>query len=287
MSTIEENVVAARGTAIVKVVFASLVGTAVEWYDFFLYGSAAALVFGTLFFPESDPVTATLLAFGTYALGFVARPLGGVVFGHFGDRVGRKKMLVVALMMMGVATFAIGLLPTYASIGIGAPILLLVCRLVQGFAVGGEWGGAVLMAAEHGKDDQRGFWSSWPQAGVPLAAAPGNPLRADLKANDMRSWTPAKPMLLCGGDQDPTVFFSVNTGTMQAFWAGLPAGLVTVLDVNATPNPQSPFAPLQVGFQTTLANLLASGGQEAVVENYHTTVAPFCTVAARGFFSQF
>ena len=154
--------------SIVKVVFASLIGTAVEWYDFFLYGSAAALVFGTLFFPESDPVTATLLAFGTYALGFVARPLGGVVFGHFGDRVGRKKMLVVSLMMMGVATFAIGLLPTYATIGVAAPILLLVCRLVQGFAVGGEWGGAVLMAAEHGKDEQRGFWSSWPQAGVPL-----------------------------------------------------------------------------------------------------------------------
>jgi metabolite-proton symporter len=154
--------------SIVKVVFASLIGTAVEWYDFFLYGSAAALVFGTLFFPESDPVTATLLAFGTYALGFVARPLGGVVFGHFGDRVGRKKMLVVSLMMMGVATFAIGLLPTYASIGVAAPILLLVCRLAQGFAVGGEWGGAVLMAAEHGQDHQRGFWSSWPQAGVPL-----------------------------------------------------------------------------------------------------------------------
>ena len=156
------------GNSIVKVVFASLIGTAVEWYDFFLYGSAAALVFGKLFFPESEPVTATLLAFGTYALGFVARPLGGVVFGHFGDRVGRKKMLVVSLMMMGVATFAIGLLPTYATIGVAAPILLLVCRLVQGFAVGGEWGGAVLMAAEHGSDDRRGFWSSWPQAGVPL-----------------------------------------------------------------------------------------------------------------------
>jgi metabolite-proton symporter len=154
--------------SIVKVVFASLVGTAVEWYDFFLYGSAAALVFGKLFFPSSDPVTGTLLAFGTYALGFVARPLGGIVFGHFGDRVGRKKMLVVALMMMGIATFAIGLLPTYASIGLAAPILLLVCRLVQGFAVGGEWGGAVLMASEHGTDAQRGFWSSWPQAGVPL-----------------------------------------------------------------------------------------------------------------------
>ncbi len=154
--------------SITKVVFASLVGTAVEWYDFFLYGSAAALVFGKLFFPESEPVTATLLAFGTYALGFVARPLGGVVFGHFGDRVGRKKMLVVALMMMGIATFAIGLLPTYATIGLAAPILLLVCRLLQGFAVGGEWGGAVLMAAEHGDDARRGFWSSWPQAGVPL-----------------------------------------------------------------------------------------------------------------------
>ena len=154
--------------SIVKVVFASLVGTAVEWYDFFLYGSAAALVFGALFFPESEPVTATLLAFGTYAVGFVARPLGGIVFGHFGDRVGRKKMLVVSLMLMGLATFAIGLLPTYATIGVAAPILLLTCRLAQGFAVGGEWGGAVLMAAEHGDDSRRGFWSSWPQAGVPL-----------------------------------------------------------------------------------------------------------------------
>ncbi|GAA0456353.1 MFS transporter [Actinoplanes capillaceus] len=153
---------------IVKVVFASLVGTAVEWYDFFLYGSAAALVFGALFFPSSDPVTGTLLSFGTYALGFVARPLGGIVFGHFGDRVGRKKMLVVSLFVMGLATVAIGLLPTYASIGVAAPILLLACRLAQGFAVGGEWGGAVLMAAEHGDDARRGFWSSWPQAGVAL-----------------------------------------------------------------------------------------------------------------------
>lgn len=155
-------------SSIGKVVFASLIGTAVEWYDFFLYGSAAALVFGTLFFPEADPITGTLLAFGTYALGFVARPLGGVVFGHFGDKVGRKKMLVVTLMLMGIATVGIGLLPTYATIGVTAPILLLVCRLLQGFAVGGEWGGAVLMAAEHGDPEHRGFWSSWPQAGVPL-----------------------------------------------------------------------------------------------------------------------
>ena len=168
MTTQTSEVETPRRSSIGKVVFASLIGTAVEWYDFFLYGSAAALVFGTLFFPDTDPLTGTMLAFGTYALGFVARPLGGVVFGHFGDRVGRKKMLVVALMLMGVATVGIGLLPTYASIGIAAPILLLVCRLLQGFAVGGEWGGAVLMAAEHGNPEHRGFWASWPQAGVPL-----------------------------------------------------------------------------------------------------------------------
>jgi Prolyl oligopeptidase family len=126
-----------------------------------------------------------------------------------------------------------------------------------------------------------------PQAGVPLAAAPAHPLRQDLKTNDMRSWIPQRPMLLCGGDQDPTVFFSVNTGTMQAFWSVLPAGLVTVLDVNGAVDTSSPFAPLQVGFQTALAQLLASGGQSAVVQNYHVTVAPFCTVAARGFFSSF
>ena len=155
-------------TPMAKVVLASLIGTAVEWYDFFLYGSAAALVFGGVFFPESDPVNATLLAFGTYALGFVARPLDGVVFGHFGDRVGRKKMLVVSIIMMGAATVAIGLLPSYAAIGVTAPVLLLACRLLQGFAVGGEWGGAVLMAAEHGEDRHRGFWSSWPQSGVAM-----------------------------------------------------------------------------------------------------------------------
>ncbi|UAL30870.1 MHS family MFS transporter [Nocardioides rotundus] len=153
---------------IVKVVFASLIGTAVEWYDFFLFGSAAALVFGEAFFGKVGGTEGTLYAFMTYALGFAARPLGGIVFGHYGDKVGRKKMLVVSLLMMGIGTFAIGLLPTYATIGIAAPLLLIFCRLLQGFAVGGEWGGAVLMAAEHGEDHQRGFWSSWPQAGVAL-----------------------------------------------------------------------------------------------------------------------
>jgi len=126
-----------------------------------------------------------------------------------------------------------------------------------------------------------------PAAGVPLATSPQHPLRIDFQKNDMRSWVPMSPMLLCGGDQDPTVFFQVNTGTMQAYWSMLPPGLVTVLDVNATPGTTDPFAPIQVAFQQQLAALLASGGEEAVVANYHTTVAPFCTLAARSFFSQF
>jgi metabolite-proton symporter len=165
-------------TPLRRVVMASLVGTTIEWYDFFLYGSAAALVFNRLFFPEYDPLTGTLLAFATYALGFVARPVGGIVFGHYGDRIGRKRLLMLSLILMGVATVLIGLLPTYAQIGIWAPIALILLRLVQGFAVGGEWGGAVLMAAEHGDAARRGFWASWPQAGV----AAGNLLAAGILA---------------------------------------------------------------------------------------------------------
>jgi len=149
-----------------KVIAASMIGTTIEWYDFFLYGSAAALVFNKLFFPKSDPLTGAMLAFATYALGFAARPLGGLVFGHYGDRIGRKRLLMLSLMMMGGATVLIGCLPTYGQIGMAAPILLVVLRLVQGFAVGGEWGGAVLIVAEHGPAARRGFFTSWPQAGV-------------------------------------------------------------------------------------------------------------------------
>ncbi|WP_424216071.1 MFS transporter (plasmid) [Streptomyces sp. BI20] len=154
-------------SSIARIVSASLIGTTIEWYDFFLYGSAAALVFNTLFFPTGDPLVGTLIAFVTYAIGFLARPLGGVVFGHYGDRLGRKRLLVLSLLLMGGATFAMGLLPTYDTIGVGAPVLLTVLRLVQGFALGGEWGGAVLIVSEHGSDAHRGFWSSWPQSGAP------------------------------------------------------------------------------------------------------------------------
>src|SRR3954462_6644811 len=148
-------------------VAASLIGTTVEWYDFFLYGSAAALVFNKLFFPQFEPLTGTPLSFTTYAPRFVARPGGGIVFGHFGDRIGRKRLLMLSLVLMGLATTLIGVLPTYGQAGLLAPIALVLLPLVQGFAVGGEWGGAVLLAAEHGDARRRGFWTSWPQAGVP------------------------------------------------------------------------------------------------------------------------
>ena len=154
-------------SAIAKIVGASLIGTTIEWYDFFLYGSAAALVFNKLFFPTANPLTGTLLAFVTYAVGFVARPIGGLVFGHFGDRLGRKQLLVVSLLMMGGATFLMGLLPTYASAGVARAAAAHALRLVQGFALGGEWGGAVLIVSEHGDARRRGFWASWPQAGAP------------------------------------------------------------------------------------------------------------------------
>jgi metabolite-proton symporter len=149
------------------VALASMVGTTIEWYDFFLYGTAAALVFNRLFFPTFDPLMGTLAAFGTYTVGFVARPVGGIVIGHFGDRIGRKSMLVLTLVIMGLATFLIGLLPTYEQIGPWAAVALVILRIAQGFGVGGEWGGAVLMAVEHAPARSRGFYGSWPQIGVP------------------------------------------------------------------------------------------------------------------------
>jgi metabolite-proton symporter len=154
-------------SSIRTVAFASLIGTTIEWYDFFLYGTAAALVFNRLFFPTLDPLSGTLASFATYTVGFVARPIGGIIIGHYGDRIGRKSMLVLTLVVMGVATFLIGLLPTYEQIGPWAAVALVVLRIAQGFGVGGEWGGAVLMAVEHAPRGARGFYGSWPQIGVP------------------------------------------------------------------------------------------------------------------------
>ena len=158
----------ATPTSTRRVVVASFIGTAIEWYDFFLYGTAAALVFNQLFFPTFDPIAGTMAAFATYAVGFFARPLGGVIFGHFGDRVGRKSMLVTTLMMMGLSTFCVGLLPSYGQAGVVAPVLLVGLRFVQGLAVGGEWAGAVLMVVEHAAPHRRGLFASWVQVGVPV-----------------------------------------------------------------------------------------------------------------------
>ena len=147
----------------------SLAGTAVEWYDFFLYGTAAALVFNKLYFPTDDPMVGTMLALGTFAAGFLARPIGAIVLGHLGDKHGRRATLVASLMLMGVATTLIAFIPSYAAIGLAAPLLLLLLRLIQGFALGGEWGGAVLLVSEHSNESaRRAFWASWPNMGPPL-----------------------------------------------------------------------------------------------------------------------
>jgi metabolite-proton symporter len=185
-----------------QVIVASLIGTTIEWYDFFLYGTAAALVFGKLFFPSSDPLTGVLQAFLTYSLGFVARPIGGIVFGHFGDRIGRKRLLMASLVLMGVSSMGMGLLPTHKQIGAWAPLLLTALRFVQGFAVGGEWGGAVLMAGEFGEARRRGVSAGWPQVGVPagnlLASGVLAVMAATLSERDFLAWGWRVAFLLSG-----------------------------------------------------------------------------------------
>jgi metabolite-proton symporter len=153
---------------------ASFIGTSIEWYDYYIFGTAAALVFGTLFFPQFSSVAGTLAAFGTFAVGFIARPLGAAVIGHYGDRIGRKAMLVLTLLLTGGATALIGLLPTYAAIGVAAPLLLVLLRLLQGFGVGGEWGGAVLIATEHASPRRRAVYGSFAQFGVPIGVLTSN-----------------------------------------------------------------------------------------------------------------
>ena len=157
-----------HSTQLRKAVIASTIGTAIEWYDFFLYGTAAGLIFGKLFFPNSDPLTATLAAFGTYFIGFVGRPIGAAIFGHYGDRIGRKATLIATLLCMGIATFLIAFVPTYETVGIWGAVILTVLRMIQGIGVGGEWGGSVLLAMEWSRHHgQRGLVASWPQFGVP------------------------------------------------------------------------------------------------------------------------
>lgn len=182
-----------------RVLLASAVGSALEWYDFFIYGTAAALVFGELFFPKSDPAMGTLLAFATFGVGFVARPFGGLVFGHLGDRIGRKPVLVITLMLVGAGTFLIGLLPTYATAGVWAPVLLVALRLLQGFGAGAEYGGAVIMAVEHAPPGRRGLFGSFAPLGVTVGILLANgvfALFAALPREDFVSWGWRVPFLL-------------------------------------------------------------------------------------------
>jgi MFS transporter, MHS family, shikimate and dehydroshikimate transport protein len=173
------------------IALASAIGTTIEWYDFFLYGVMTPLVLNKLFFPNADVLISTLLAYGTFFVGFLSRPIGGIIFGHYGDRLGRKTVLILTLLIMGIATFLIGLLPTYASAGMWAPLLLLALRIFQGIGIGGEWGGAVLMAVEHSPGGQRGFYGAWPQIGVPagllLSAGVVN-LLSFLNNDDFFAW---------------------------------------------------------------------------------------------------
>jgi MHS family shikimate/dehydroshikimate transporter-like MFS transporter len=159
---------AADGAALRRIIFASIIGSMIEWYDFTLYGTAAALVFNKLFFPTADPWIGTMVSIGSYGVGFMARPLGGMIFGHFGDRVGRKKMLALTVIIMGAGTFLIGCLPTYQQVGMLAPVLLILLRLVQGVGIGGEWGGAVLLMVESARPDRRGLFGSLVQSGSPF-----------------------------------------------------------------------------------------------------------------------
>ncbi|WP_298241524.1 MFS transporter [uncultured Bradyrhizobium sp.] len=188
----------ARTPSIAKVAWASVLGTAIEWYDFLIYGTAAALVFNKLFFPAFDPLIGTVAAFSTYAVGFVARPIGGAIIGHFGDRVGRKSMLVATLLLMGIGTFLIGCLPTYDQVGIWAPIMLVALRFIQGIGIGGEWSGAVTMMIEHaGK--RRGFWGSLVQVGFPMGVAASTGIFAlvtQLPEASFLSWGWRVPFLL-------------------------------------------------------------------------------------------
>jgi MFS family permease len=182
-----------------KIAFASVIGTTVEWYDLFVFGTASALVFNKIFFPSFDPIVGTMLAFGTFASAYVARMVGAIVFGHFGDRLGRKSMLLVSLLTMGAATFAIGLLPDYGSIGVLAPLLLLLLRVIQGLALGGEWGGAVLMTVEHAPAARRGFFGSLVQVGVPAGTLIANVafliVASSISEDALHSWGWRVPFL--------------------------------------------------------------------------------------------
>ena len=217
-----------------RAVIASTVGTTIEWYDFFLYGTAAALVFPKLFFPDSSAYVGVLAAFGTQFVGFAARPIGAAIFGHYGDRVGRKAALITTLMLMGVGTFLIGCLPTHATIGFMAPVLLTLLRLIQGIGVGGEWGGSVLLSMEWGSAKRRGFMASWPQLGVPLGllASTGMvKLMSNVSGDSFETWGWRVPFLLSAVMVIIGLYVRLKLVETPAFQKVIDAGEVSKLPV--------------------------------------------------------
>jgi len=218
-ATIEEA--PTKSSSYRSVILASFVGTVIEWYDFFIYGTAAALVFNQLFFPTFDPYVGTLSSFATFAVGFLARPLGGAIFGHYGDRIGRKSMLIYSLVIMGVATFLTGLLPTYSSVGLWSPILLVLMRTAQGIGLGGEWGGAVLMAVEHSDARRRGLAGSWPQmgalAGLLLSTLVFSVVTGAISEEQFVAWGWRIPFLLSVALIGVGMFIRVNVAESPAF----------------------------------------------------------------------
>lgn len=206
-----------------KVAAASFIGTAIEWYDYYLYGTCAALVFPAVFFPSFDPLVGTLVAFATYAVGFVARPIGGIVAGHYGDRIGRKSMLMLSLLIMGISTVLIGLIPSYETIGIWAAVILCTLRVAQGFAVGGEWGAAVVMAVEHAPEGKRGLYGSFPQLGVPaglLLSTVAIAVASGLMTNEaFLSWGWRVPFLLSAALIIVGVYIRASVDESPAFEA--------------------------------------------------------------------
>ena len=239
-----------------KIALASVIGTTVEWYDLFVFGTASALVFNKIFFPSFDPIVGTMLAFGTFASAYVARMVGAIIFGHFGDRLGRKSMLLISLLTMGAATFAIGLLPDYNSIGIMAPLLLLLLRVIQGLALGGEWGGAVLMTVEHAPPSRRGFYGSLVQVGVPAGTLIANVafliVASSVSTEDLLAWGWRIPFLASALLVAVGIYIRLHIEETPSFQAVKEAGAKAKLpswpstgsrSSSAVPPPCPPAAP--------------------------------------------
>lgn len=257
---------------VVRAVVASAIGTAIEWYDFFLYGFAAALVFPQLFFPGSDPVTGVLLAFSTYFVGFLARPVGAAIFGHYGDRIGRKATLVATLMLMGIATFAVGLMPTYATLGLFGALGLTVLRVLQGIGVGGEWGGSVLLSMEWGEGRKRGFIASWPQFGVPIGLLLANGALAAFNAlagpEGFLVWGWRVPFLLSGVLILVGLYIRLGVLETPAF-----SKVVAERRVEATPVK----AVLKVHWREVLLTTLCRTGQQSAFYIFTTFILVYGT----------